>query len=58
MKSYGSSVETADYHPWVRETLNQLQKWNEQNQKWDKKLTEIRRIDKHFDSTLGALGSR
>jgi hypothetical protein len=36
----------------------QNRKWDEQNRKWDEALAEIRRIDKRFDSTLGALGSR
>jgi len=30
----------------------------EQARKWDEQLAEIRRLDKRFDSTIGALGSR
>jgi hypothetical protein len=33
-------------------------KWDEQNRKWDEQLAEIRRLDRRFDSTIGALGSR
>jgi hypothetical protein len=33
-------------------------KWDEQNRKWDEQLAEIRRLDKRFESTIGALGSR
>ena len=36
----------------------QNQRWEEQNRKWDEQLAEIRRLDKRFDSTIGALGSR
>ena len=36
----------------------QNRKWDEQNHKWDEQLAEIRRLDKRFDSTIGALGSR
>jgi hypothetical protein len=36
----------------------QNRKWDEQNRKWDEQLAEIRRLDKRFDSTLGALGAR
>ncbi len=36
----------------------QAHQWREQNRKWDEVLAEIRRLDKRFDSTLGALGSR
>ncbi|MFM7218625.1 MAG: PD-(D/E)XK nuclease family protein [Nodosilinea sp.] len=36
----------------------QARKWDEQNRKWDEQLAEIRRLDKRFDSTIGALGSR
>jgi hypothetical protein len=36
----------------------QNRKWDEQNRKWDEQLAEIRRLDKRFDSTIGALGSR
>ena len=33
-------------------------KWDENNRKWDEQLAEIRRLDRRFDSTIGALGSR
>ncbi|MFZ9738931.1 MAG: PD-(D/E)XK nuclease family protein [Prochlorotrichaceae cyanobacterium] len=36
----------------------QARQWDEQNHKWDEVLAEIRRLDKRFDSTIGALGSR
>jgi hypothetical protein len=36
----------------------QNRKWDEQNRKWDEQLAEIRRLDRRFDSTIGALGSR
>ncbi|NJL53857.1 DUF3782 domain-containing protein [bacterium] len=36
----------------------QNRKWDEQNRKWHEQLAEIRRLDKRFDSTIGALGSR
>lgn len=36
----------------------QSHRWDEQNRKWDEQLAEIRRLDKRFDSTIGALGSR
>ncbi|QQE66065.1 hypothetical protein GFS31_27610 [Leptolyngbya sp. BL0902] len=36
----------------------QNRKWDEQNRKWDEQLAEIRRLDKRFDSTIGALGAR
>ncbi len=36
----------------------QNRKWDEQNRKWNENLAEIRRLDKRFDSTIGALGSR
>jgi hypothetical protein len=36
----------------------QNRKWDEQNRKWNEQLAEIRRLDKRFDSTIGALGSR
>ncbi len=36
----------------------QNRKWDEQNRKWDESLAEIRRLDKRFESTIGALGSR
>ena len=36
----------------------QNRKWNEQNRKWDEQLTEIRRLDRRFESTIGAIGSR
>ena len=41
-----------------RDREEQARKWNEQNRKWDEQLAEIRRLDKRFDSTIGALGSR
>jgi hypothetical protein len=36
----------------------QNHKWNEQNHKWDEQLSEIRRLDRRFESTIGAIGSR
>ena len=36
----------------------QAQKWAEQDRKWDEQLAEIRRLDRKFESTIGALGSR
>ncbi|NCJ06338.1 DUF3782 domain-containing protein [Synechococcales cyanobacterium C] len=36
----------------------QNRKWDEQNRKWYEQLAEIRRLDKRFDGTIGALGSR
>lgn len=41
-----------------RDREEQARKWDEQNRKWDEQLAEIRRLDKRFDSTIGALGSR
>ena len=41
----------------ARKWDEQNRKWDEQNRKWDEQLAEIRRLDKRFDSTLGALGS-
>ena len=41
-----------------RDREEQACKWDEQNRKWDEQLAEIRRLDKRFDSTIGALGSR
>ncbi|QUS59959.1 DUF3782 domain-containing protein [Synechocystis sp. PCC 7339] len=48
-------------HKWNEQNRKwdeQNHKWNEQNRKWDEQLAEIRRLDKRFDSTIGALGSR
>ena len=42
----------------ARKWDEQARKWDEQNRKWDEQLAEIRRLDKRFDSTIGALGSR
>ena len=42
----------------ARKWDEQARKWDEQNRKWDEQLVEIRRLDKRFDSTIGALGSR
>ncbi|WP_353259529.1 PD-(D/E)XK nuclease family protein [Prochlorothrix hollandica] len=42
----------------ARKWDEQNHKWDEQNRKWDEQLVEIRRLDKRFDSTIGALGSR
>ena len=42
----------------ARKWDEQNRKWDEQNQKWDETLAEIRRLDKRFDSTIGAIGSR
>ncbi len=36
----------------------QVRRWDEQSRRWDEALAEIRRQDKRFDSTIGALGSR
>jgi hypothetical protein len=36
----------------------QNRKWDEQNRKWDENLAEIRRLDKRFEGTIGAIGSR
>lgn len=36
----------------------QSRKWDEQDRKWDEQLAEIRRLDRRFESTIGALGSR
>lgn len=41
-----------------RDREEQSRKWDEQNRKWDEQLAEIRRLDKRFDSALGAIGSR
>ena len=41
-----------------RKWNEQNRKWDEQNRKWDESLAEIRRLDKRFESTIGALGSR
>lgn len=41
-----------------RDREEQARKWDEQNRKWDEQLDEIRCLDKRFDSTIGALGSR
>ncbi len=42
----------------ARKWDEQNRKWDEQNRKWHEQLAEIRRLDKRFDSTIGALGSR
>ncbi|MEB3162797.1 MAG: DUF3782 domain-containing protein, partial [Prochlorothrix sp.] len=36
----------------------QARQWAEQDRKWDEQLAEIRRLDRKFESTIGALGSR
>ncbi|APB34887.1 hypothetical protein GlitD10_2549 [Gloeomargarita lithophora Alchichica-D10] len=41
-------------HKWDEQT----RKWDEQTRKWDEALAEIRRLDRQFQSTIGALGSR
>ncbi len=41
-----------------RDREEQARKWDEQNRKWDEQLAENRRLDKRFESTIGALGSR
>jgi hypothetical protein len=48
-----------------RDREEQACKWEEQNRKWEEQnqynkamLEEIQRLDKRFDSTIGALGSR
>ncbi|MDS3859647.1 DUF3782 domain-containing protein [Thermosynechococcaceae cyanobacterium BACA0444] len=41
-----------------RKWAEQSRRWEEQDRKWHETLAEIRRIDKRFDSTIGALGSR
>lgn len=48
-------------HKWEeqnRHWYEQALKWEEQNRKWYEQLAEIRRLDKRFDSTIGALGAR
>lgn len=42
----------------ARKWDEQSRKWDEQSRKWDEQLAEIRRLDKRFDRTIGALGSR
>jgi hypothetical protein len=39
----------------ARKWDEQNRKWDKQNRKWDEQLAEIRRLDKRFDSTIGAL---
>lgn len=36
----------------------QDRKWDEQDRRWEAQLAEIRRLDRRFDSTIGALGAR
>jgi len=36
----------------------QAQKWHEQARLWHEQLAEIRRLNKKYDSTIGALGAR
>jgi hypothetical protein len=53
---YASKPETESNFDRI---LAELQRdLEEQARKWDEQLTEIRRLDKWFDSTIGALGSR
>ncbi|MGI0483193.1 PD-(D/E)XK nuclease family protein [Geminocystis sp. CENA526] len=33
-------------------------KWDENNRKWNETLEQIKKLDKKYDSTIGALGSR
>ncbi|MFN4280967.1 PD-(D/E)XK nuclease family protein, partial [Thermosynechococcus sp.] len=42
----------------VRRWHEQDRKWEEQNRRWYEQLAEIRRLDKRFESTIGALGAR
>ena len=42
----------------ARQWAEQSRKWAEQDRKWDEQLAEIRRLDRKFESTIGALGSR
>ncbi|APB32861.1 hypothetical protein GlitD10_0547 [Gloeomargarita lithophora Alchichica-D10] len=41
-----------------RDRQEQARKWDEQAHKWDEALAEIRRLDRRFESTIGALGFR
>ncbi|WNC53547.1 MULTISPECIES: DUF3782 domain-containing protein [unclassified Thermosynechococcus] len=41
-----------------RKWQEQAKRWEEQDRKWHEQLAEIRRLDKRFDSTIGALGAR
>ncbi|MDR5639773.1 DUF3782 domain-containing protein [Thermosynechococcus sp. QS41] len=41
-----------------RRWQEQAKRWEEQDRKWHEQLAEIRRLDKRFDSTIGALGAR
>jgi hypothetical protein len=54
---------------WDEQRAEDIRKWDEQNRKWDEQraedirkwneqLAENRRLEKRFDSTIGALGSR
>lgn len=54
---------------WDEERAEQTRKWDEQNRKWyeeraeqdrkwNEQLAENRRLDRRFESTIGALGSR
>ncbi|WJI26756.1 DUF3782 domain-containing protein [Thermosynechococcus sp. QKsg1] len=36
----------------------QVRRWEEQDRRWHEQLAEIRRLDKRFESTIGALGAR
>ena len=42
----------------ARKWEEQNHKWEEQNRRWDAQMAENRRLDKKFESTLGALGAR
>ena len=42
----------------TRKWDEQNRKWDEQNHKWDEQLAEIRRLDRRFESTIGAIGAR
>ena len=43
---------------WDEFNQEQARKWEEQNRKWDEQMAENRRMEKRFNSTMGALGSR
>jgi hypothetical protein len=50
---------------WDEFTQEQARKWDEQNRKWDEQnrhnqqiLEEIKKLNRKYDSTIGALGSR
>ncbi|MBE9203858.1 DUF3782 domain-containing protein [Synechocystis salina LEGE 06099] len=50
--------QTRKWDEQTRKWDEQNRKWDEQNHKWDEQLAEIRRLDRRFESTIGAIGSR